>query len=83
MTHASEFNAGLLDFLARSPTPFHATANLAALLTVAGFEALAAVDATSSINWLRPVVVEPAVMAVKSYCLPISVRTSAALDWIS
>ncbi|MGB5096337.1 MAG: M18 family aminopeptidase [Porticoccaceae bacterium] len=41
MTHASEFNAGLLDFLARSPTPFHATANLAALLAVAGFEALA------------------------------------------
>ena len=40
MTHASEFNAGLLDFLARSPTPFHATANLAALLTAAGFEAL-------------------------------------------
>jgi aspartyl aminopeptidase len=40
MTHASEFNAGLLDFLARSPTPFHATANLAALLAAAGFEAL-------------------------------------------
>lgn len=41
MTRASEFNAGLLDFLARSPTPFHATANLAALLAAAGFEALA------------------------------------------
>ncbi|MBK6960816.1 MAG: M18 family aminopeptidase [Gammaproteobacteria bacterium] len=40
MTHASEFNAGLLDFLARSPTPFHATANLAALLAAAGFKAL-------------------------------------------
>ncbi len=40
MTRASEFNAGLLDFLARSPTPFHATANLAALLAAAGFEAL-------------------------------------------
>ncbi len=40
MTGASEFNAGLLDFLARSPTPFHATANLAALLAAAGFEAL-------------------------------------------
>lgn len=40
MTHAREFNAGLLDFLARSPTPFHATANLAALLAAAGFEAL-------------------------------------------
>ncbi len=41
MMHASEFNPGLLDFLARSPTPFHATANLAALLAAAGFEALA------------------------------------------
>lgn len=40
MTHTSEFNAGLLNFLARSPTPFHATANLAALLAAAGFEAL-------------------------------------------
>lgn len=35
-----EFNDGLLDFLARSPTPFHATANLAALLAAAGFAAL-------------------------------------------
>jgi len=41
MTHASEFNPGLLDFLARSPTPFHATANLATLLAAAGFEPLA------------------------------------------
>lgn len=35
-----DFNGGLLDFLARSPTPFHAAANLAALLGVAGFTAL-------------------------------------------
>lgn len=35
-----EFNDGLLDFLARSPTPFHAAANLAALLDAAGFAAL-------------------------------------------
>jgi len=45
-----EFNAGLLDFLARSPTPFHAAANLAALLAAAGFTAL---DETA--EWaLRP-----------------------------
>lgn len=50
MTRASEFNAGLLDFLARSPTPFHATANLAALLAAAGFEAL-----VESADWaLKP-----------------------------
>lgn len=41
MIHTEEFNADLLDFLARSPTPFHATANLAAMLAAAGFEALA------------------------------------------
>ena len=35
-----EFNDGLLDFLARSPTPFHAAANLAVLLDAAGFAAL-------------------------------------------
>ena len=34
------FNPQLLDFLQRSPTPFHATANLAEALDDAGFEAL-------------------------------------------
>ncbi len=32
-----DFNAGLLDFLRASPTPFHATQNLAAQLLAAGF----------------------------------------------
>lgn len=35
---SSAFLAGLLAFLERSPTPFHATANLAAQLAAAGFE---------------------------------------------
>ena len=40
MTQGNTFNAGLLAFLAQSPTPFHATTGLAALLDGAGFEAL-------------------------------------------
>lgn len=36
----TEFNAGLVDFLQRSPTPFHAVRNLAALLEAAGFSEL-------------------------------------------
>lgn len=36
----SEFNAGLLDFLRASPTPFHATRALAERLLAAGFELL-------------------------------------------
>ena len=40
MTQGNTFNAGLLAFLAQSPTPFHATTGLAALLDSAGFEAL-------------------------------------------
>ncbi|WP_238582357.1 M18 family aminopeptidase [Cellvibrio sp. OA-2007] len=32
-----DFNAGLLDFLRASPTPFHATQNIAAQLLAAGF----------------------------------------------
>lgn len=35
-----EFNQGLLEFIQASPTPFHATANLAAMLENAGFEEL-------------------------------------------
>ena len=38
------FNDGLLDFLARSPTPFHATANMAAMLREAGFVKLSESD---------------------------------------
>ena len=50
MSQVAEFNAGLLRFLARSPTPFHAAAGLAATLGAAGFEALSAAD-----QWaLRP-----------------------------
>ncbi|MFZ5654987.1 MAG: M18 family aminopeptidase [Pseudomonadota bacterium] len=40
MPEAAEFNTGLLEFLAGSPTPFHAAAGLAAALAGAGFEAL-------------------------------------------
>ncbi len=36
----NELNQGLLDFLSASPTPFHATANLAHALHAAGFKAL-------------------------------------------
>jgi DNA repair protein RadA/Sms len=42
---AKRFNAGLLDFLRRSPTPFHATANLAARLRAAGYAELKEGDA--------------------------------------
>ncbi|MBX9606369.1 MAG: M18 family aminopeptidase [Gammaproteobacteria bacterium] len=42
---AKRFNAGLLDFLRRSPTPFHATANLAARLRAAGYAELREGDA--------------------------------------
>lgn len=35
-----EFNEGLLNFIGASPTPFHATANVAAQLQQAGFQAL-------------------------------------------
>lgn len=36
-----QFNRGLLDFIGASPTPFHATANMAAQLDERGFTALA------------------------------------------
>ena len=34
------FNQGLLDFIQQSPTPFHATENMANLLISAGFQLL-------------------------------------------
>ncbi len=37
----SDFNNGLLEFLAGSPTPFHAVKQLKQLLTAEGFEQLA------------------------------------------
>jgi len=37
----SDFNNGLLEFLADSPTPFHAVKQLKQLLTAEGFEQLA------------------------------------------
>ncbi|WP_039913652.1 M18 family aminopeptidase [Cellvibrio mixtus] len=40
-----DFNSGLLQFLGASPTPFHATANLAKRLISAGFEPLYEGDA--------------------------------------
>lgn len=40
MTSAEAFNQGLLDFLERSPTPFHAAHNIAEQLQDAGFIAL-------------------------------------------
>lgn len=45
MTPLNEFNLGLLDFLAASPTPFHAAANGLALLAEAGFQPLDEADA--------------------------------------
>ncbi len=39
-TNQSEFNQGLLDFLAVSTTPFHAVAEMARQLSTAGFERL-------------------------------------------
>ena len=39
------FNTGLLDFLRHSPSPFHATANLASRLEAAGFQRLDEADA--------------------------------------
>lgn len=39
------FNAELLEFLKRSPTPFHATANMATALDAAGFSRIAERDA--------------------------------------
>ena len=38
--HQEDFNEGLLGFLDASPTPFHATKNMAAMLENAGFERL-------------------------------------------
>lgn len=40
MNAAETFNQGLLDFLARSPTPFHAAKNITETLVQAGFERL-------------------------------------------
>lgn len=37
MTEIAKFNAGLLEFLHRSPTPFHAVANMVDQLDAAGF----------------------------------------------
>jgi len=45
--HQSGFNAALLGFIERSPTPFHATENLAQALQSAGFEPLDERDAWS------------------------------------
>lgn len=39
-TGLDEFNSGLLSFLGSSPTPYHATANLASLLVAQGFQML-------------------------------------------
>jgi len=39
-TSLDEFNSGLLKFLANSPTPYHATANLASQLAAQGFQML-------------------------------------------
>ncbi len=44
-TDTSRLNADLIDFIHRSPTPFHATANLRAQLLDAGFEELREADA--------------------------------------
>jgi len=41
----TDFNQGLLEFLSQSPTPFHATSNLSAVLSAAGFEPLREADA--------------------------------------
>lgn len=46
MTQA-DFNTNLLDFLADSPTPFHATANMAASLEASGFKRLKEEDVWS------------------------------------
>ena len=40
-----DFIPGLLDFIQRSPTPFHAVANMAEMLAAAGFQPLAENDA--------------------------------------
>lgn len=40
----TEFNTGLLDFIHRSPTPFHAVANMADALQSAGFQQLHETD---------------------------------------
>jgi aspartyl aminopeptidase len=47
MTPLSPFNQGLLDFLAASPTPFHAAANALEMLTEAGFHPLDEADSWS------------------------------------
>ena len=39
-TGLDEFNSGLLSFLGNSPTPYHATTNLASLLAAQGFQML-------------------------------------------
>ena len=39
-TGLDDFNSGLLAFLGCSPTPYHATANLASLLAAQGFQIL-------------------------------------------
>lgn len=40
LVEKDSFNAGLLDFIASSPTPFHAVERMAGLLAASGFEAL-------------------------------------------
>ena len=45
MHSRDEFNSGLLDFLAASPTPFHAVANMGRLLEEHGFTELRECDA--------------------------------------
>ena len=47
MMPLSSFNQGLLDFLAASPTPFHAVANALEMLTEAGFHPLEEADSWS------------------------------------
>lgn len=44
MQALEQFNQGLLDFLKRSPTPFHAVSQMAAQLEQAGFELLPEAD---------------------------------------
>ena len=44
MQTMQDFNLGLLDFLATSPTPFHAVDNMAASLAAAGFVRLYEAD---------------------------------------